>query len=137
MASSGSGVTMACFVLVISCMVVPALQYSVFTIGEYMGWIPGVDHNSWAKTKNFKVGDSLRPSAGHTISSDNSGSTTIPLLTAGLHCFICGVVGHCALVMKLFVDVIIADQSTPLPSAQTHHLLPPTALLPRRLLACN
>lgn len=58
MASSGSGVAMACLVLAMSCMVVPSRQV-VFTVGESTGWIPGVDYNAWAKGKNFKVGDRL------------------------------------------------------------------------------
>ncbi|EOY15920.1 hypothetical protein QUC31_000781 [Theobroma cacao] len=132
MASSGSGVAMACLVLAMSCMVVPSRQV-VFTVGESTGWIPGVDYNAWAKGKNFKVGDRLvfnYPSghtvdevfendyntctAGNALSTDNSGSTSIPLLTAGPHYFMCGVVGHCGQGMKLAVNV--AAESTPLPS---------------------
>ena len=45
-------------------------------------------------------------SAGCGISSDNSGYTTIPLLTAGPHYFMCGVVGHYAKGIKLDVNVI-------------------------------
>ncbi|XVF36652.1 hypothetical protein REPUB_Repub19eG0075600 [Reevesia pubescens] len=135
---SESGVAMACFVLVISCMVVPTLQYAVFTVGEQYGWIPGYDYNEWAETKSFKVDDRLvfdYPSghtvdevfendyktctAGHPISSDNSGSTMIPLLTAGPHYFMSGVVGDCAQGMKLLVNVTADPQSNPLPSDRT------------------
>lgn len=52
--------------------------------------------------------------AGNALSTDNSGSTSIPLLTAGPHYFMCGVVGHCGQGMKLAVNV--AAESTPLPS---------------------
>ncbi|XWS23932.1 hypothetical protein CRYUN_Cryun28dG0058100 [Craigia yunnanensis] len=97
---SGLGLAMACLVLVLSCMVSPALQYAVFTVGEDIGWIPGVDYNAWAKAKNIK---------------DNSGSATIALLTAGPHYFMCGVVGHCAQGMKLLVNVMA--EPTTLPSA--------------------
>ncbi|XP_022766402.1 blue copper protein-like [Durio zibethinus] len=139
MSSSGSGVAMACLVLVISCMVMPTLQHAVFTVGESIGWIPGFDYNAWAETKHFKVGDSLvfdYPSGltvdevfendyntctvGNPITSDNSGSTTIPLLTAGPHYFICGVVGYCSRGMKLLVNVMA--ESTPLLSGRTPSL---------------
>lgn len=42
---------------------------------------------------------------GNSITSDSSGATTIPLKTAGTHYFICGVVGHCGMGMKLSVTV--------------------------------
>ncbi|XWS14959.1 hypothetical protein CRYUN_Cryun35bG0053100 [Craigia yunnanensis] len=142
---SGLGMTMACLVLVISSMIAPTLQFAVFTVGEYRGWILGVDYNAWTKAKNFKVGDNLvfdYPSGhtvdevfendyntcttGHPITSDNSGSTTIPLLTAGPHYFMSGVVGDCAKGMKLLVNV--KAESTTLPSAtNTASSLPPAS----------
>ncbi|XVF39579.1 hypothetical protein PTKIN_Ptkin01aG0045100 [Pterospermum kingtungense] len=132
-------VAIVCAVLVVSCMVVPTLQATVFTVGEHIGWIPGVDYNAWAKSKQFKVGDYLvfdYPSGhsvdevfendyntcttGHPISSDNTGSTLIALLSVGPRYFICGVAGHCALGMKLAVNVAAQSQSTPSLSADTN-----------------
>lgn len=42
---------------------------------------------------------------GNSIMSYNSGTTTITLNTTGSHYFICGIVGHCSVGMKLTVDV--------------------------------
>lgn len=44
-------------------------------------------------------------STTNSLSTDNSGSTTIPLKTPGTHYFVCGVPGHCAGGMKLSVSV--------------------------------
>ncbi|XVE55544.1 hypothetical protein DITRI_Ditri03aG0167400 [Diplodiscus trichospermus] len=134
---SGRGMAMACLMILMSCMVAPTLQFTVFTVGGGVGWVPGVDYNAWAKDKPFKVGDWLvfdypsgltvdevfendynTCSTGHPISSDNSGSTPIPLLTAGLHYFMCGVADYCAKGMKLAVNVMA--KSTPLPSHATN-----------------
>lgn len=50
---------------------------------------------------------------GNSITSDNSGATTIPLKTAGTHYFICGVVGHCSGGMKVAVTVTGGSSTTP------------------------
>ncbi|XP_060198966.1 blue copper protein-like [Lycium barbarum] len=108
------------------CCVVPSLA-TVHTVGDSAGWALSGNYATWAKGKTFKVGDSLvfKYPSGHTvdevsssdyesctsgnsISSDSSGSTTIPLKTAGPHYFICGVTGHCSGGMKLSVTVAAA-----------------------------
>ena len=67
---------------------------------------------------------------GNSITTDNSGATTIPLKTAGTHHFICGVVGHCSGGMKLAVTV--AGGSTTAPAGSTPPSLtgPPTTTSP-------
>ena len=42
---------------------------------------------------------------GNSIKTDNSGTTTLLLNTAGTHYYICGVIGHCGSGMKLAVTV--------------------------------
>lgn len=51
-------------------------------------------------------------SSANTVSTDSSGTTTIPLKTAGDHYFICGAAGHCSSGMKLSVSVKAASPST-------------------------
>ncbi|XVE60539.1 hypothetical protein DITRI_Ditri05aG0136900 [Diplodiscus trichospermus] len=50
---------------------------------------------------------------GNAITTDNSGSTTVALKTAGTHYFICGVVSHCGNGMKLAVKVESGSSTTP------------------------
>lgn len=56
---------------------------------------------------------------GNSITTDNTGSTTIPLKTAGKHYFICGVIGHCSGGMKLAVTVAAGAGSATLAPAGT------------------
>lgn len=65
-----------------------------------------------------KSADYSSCTVGNSISTDNSGSTTIPLKTAGTHYFICGVIGHCGGGMKLAVTVA-AGGATPTPSGSS------------------
>ncbi|WOK93082.1 hypothetical protein Cni_G01775 [Canna indica] len=58
------------------------------------------------------------------LSSDRSGNTTIALKAAGMRYFICGVVGHCRIGMKLAISVRATSFSS----------LPPTARLDPALL---
>ncbi|XVF64834.1 hypothetical protein PTKIN_Ptkin09bG0198300 [Pterospermum kingtungense] len=118
-----SSVGMACLLLVL-CMVAPSLA-TVYTVGDTSGWTTGVDYSTWTQGKTFKVGDSLvfnyptshtvdevsssdysTCTVGNAITTDNSGTTTVALKTAGTHYFICGVVGHCGNGMKLAVKVV-------------------------------
>lgn len=54
---------------------------------------------------------------GNSITSDSSGATTIPLKAAGTRYFICAVVGHCGMGMKLSVNVV-GSGSTAAPSTK-------------------
>ncbi|KAL3371597.1 hypothetical protein AABB24_008239 [Solanum stoloniferum] len=113
-------------IVLFMCCVVPSLA-KVYTVGDSSGWGLGVDYTTWASGTTLNVGDSLAfnyPSGhsvdevsssdyascttGNSITSDNSGATTIPLKTAGTHYFICGVMGHCSGGMKLAVTVAAA-----------------------------
>ncbi|XP_022132018.1 blue copper protein-like [Momordica charantia] len=113
---------------------------TVYTIGDAAGWASGVDYTSWTSGKTFTVGDSLKfnyggghtvdevsasdynsCTAGNSISSDSTGSTTIALNKPGTHYFICGAFGHCGNGMKLAVPVTAADagatpSATPAPT---------------------
>lgn len=51
-------------------------------------------------------------SAGNSITSDSSGSTTITLKNPGTHYFICSSMGHCDSGMKLSVTVAAGGPST-------------------------
>ncbi|CAN6584104.1 unnamed protein product [Malus baccata var. baccata] len=120
-------------VLVVAMVMMPRCLATVYTVGDSSGWASGVDYSTWTSGKTFKVGDSLvfNYGSGHTvdevtdsdyktctvgnsITSDSSGTTTIPLKTAGTHNYICGSVGHCTMGMKL--SVTIASGSTAAPS---------------------
>ncbi|GMI77244.1 hypothetical protein like AT1G72230 [Hibiscus trionum] len=118
-----SNVAMVCLLLVLCMVFVPSLA-TVYTVGDTSGWATGVDYSSWTKGKTFKVGDSLvfnyptshtvdevsssdynTCTVGNSITTDNTGATTVALKTAGTHYFICGVFGHCGNGMKLAVKV--------------------------------
>ncbi|KAL8096377.1 blue copper protein-like [Apium graveolens] len=123
-----------CLILILS-TAVPSFGKD-YTVGDSSGWALSVDYGTWASDKTFNVGDSLvfNYGTGHTvdevsssdygsctignsITTDNTGSTTIPLKTAGKHYFICGVIGHCSGGMKLAVTVAAgAGSATPAPA---------------------
>ncbi|KAK8921586.1 hypothetical protein KSP39_PZI020361 [Platanthera zijinensis] len=112
---------------------------TVYTVGDASGWSSGVDYSDWASGKSFVVGDSLAfiystgthtvnevsaddyqsCSASNYLSTDSTGSTTIPLKTGGTHYFICGVPGHCIGGMKLAVSVDAASSSSSTSSSPT------------------
>ncbi|XP_050229076.1 blue copper protein-like [Mercurialis annua] len=115
--------SLVCGILVVCMIMVPSLATD-YTVGDSSGWALGLDYTTWTSGKTFAVGDNLvfNYGGGHTvdevspsdystctignaISSDSTGSTTIALKTAGTHCFICGVMGHCGTGMKLSVTV--------------------------------
>ncbi|KAL4283567.1 hypothetical protein GQ457_16G017230 [Hibiscus cannabinus] len=108
----GSGAIMVGVVVMMWCMVVEA---KVWTVGQGSGWVAGVDYNAWTKFKTFKVDDFLvcevfegdynSCNVDHPIYSDNSGSTTINLITPGPRYFICCVSSLCKQGMKLFINV--------------------------------
>ena len=65
--------------------------------------------------------DYLACSAANPLVSDSSGTSTVPLKTAGKHYFICSVTGHCAGGMKLEVTVSGSGSgsSSPTPTPRT------------------
>ncbi|XP_004299681.1 PREDICTED: blue copper protein-like [Fragaria vesca subsp. vesca] len=120
---AGMGARIVGIVLVFGMVMMPSLAKD-YTVGDSSGWATGVDYTTWTSDKTFAVGDNLvfNYGSGHTvdevsgtdykscttgnsITSDSSGATTIPLKTAGTHNFICGIVGHCGMGMKLSVTV--------------------------------
>ncbi|CAK9163577.1 unnamed protein product [Ilex paraguariensis] len=154
MAISGGG--LVCLMAIL-CSAVPCLA-TVYTVGDAGGWALGSDYTSWTTGKTFSIGDSLvfnyvsghtldevsasdykTCTVGNSISTDNSGSTTVSLNTAGTHYFICGVIGHCGSGMKLAVTVTggggggattsPSGTSPTLPSSSTTSPAPPTNTL--------
>ncbi|CAM0951781.1 unnamed protein product [Alopecurus aequalis] len=109
-----------------------AAAATTFDVGDGHGWDTGVDYPAWTIGKTFAVGDTLvfnYTSKAHTVtevnesgfdacsgvnslSSDDSGATTVTLATAGVHYFICNVPGHCASGMKLAVTAIVVGSTT-------------------------
>ncbi|CAN6480083.1 unnamed protein product [Victoria cruziana] len=120
------------------CLVIP-ISAKQYTVGDDSGWDQGYDYSQWTQGKTFVVGDSLVfnygslhsvyevPSADYAscsstnaVSTDSSGSTTIPLKAAGAHYFICGTLSHCMNGMKMSVTVSKAGSpTTPSPSTTT------------------
>ncbi|CAL8997433.1 unnamed protein product [Prunus brigantina] len=133
---AGTGAAIVGMFLVLSMVMMPSCLATVYTVGDSSGWTSGVDYSTWTSGKTFAVGDSLvfNYGSGHTvdevsgsdyktctvgnsITSDSSGATTIPLKAAGTRYFICAVVGHCGMGMKLSVNVV-GSGSTAAPSTK-------------------
>uniref|UniRef100_A0ACD5Y8L4 Uncharacterized protein n=1 Tax=Avena sativa TaxID=4498 RepID=A0ACD5Y8L4_AVESA len=122
MASSPPAALVA--LLIASCTAAAAA--TTFDVGDGHGWDTGVDYTDWTVGKTFAVGDTLvfnytskahtvtevsqsgydACSGGNSVSSDDSGATSVTLITPGVHYFICSVPGHCAGGMKLVVTVV-------------------------------
>ncbi|KAI3689210.1 hypothetical protein L2E82_47161 [Cichorium intybus] len=128
------GVKMMSLVVILSCITFTSAK--VYRVGDSGGWALSVDYTAWASDKTFLVGDSLvfnydsshtvdevssadytTCTVGNSIASYNSGPTTITLNTTGTHYFICGIVGHCGVGMKLTVDVTGAGSPSASPSS--------------------
>ncbi|CAN1765350.1 Blue copper protein [Linum perenne] len=112
-----------------------------FIVGDSYGWTTNFDYQSWAKGKNFFVGDRLifkYPMGVHNVYKANgtefqncevpsaasrglamtSGNDTVVLATPGRKWYICGKPNHCSYYMqKLVIDVKPKPQSwAPSPS---------------------
>ncbi|KAL8126486.1 blue copper protein-like [Apium graveolens] len=143
MANSAAKIVCSFFILLAAA--VPSFGKD-YTVGDSSGWTLTGDYKTWATDKTFSVGDNLifKYGSGHTvdevssgdfssctvgnsISTDSSGSTTIPLKTAGPHYFICGVIGHCSGGMKLAVTAATATGAGATPTPSGSSLTPPTS----------
>ncbi|PWA87567.1 Cupredoxin [Artemisia annua] len=119
--------------VVLSCVTFSSAK--VYTVGDSAGWALGVDYNTWASDKTFKVGDKLvfnydsshtvdlvsstdytTCAIGNSIASYNTGTTTIALNKTGSQYFICGIPGHCTGGMQLTVKVTSSDDVSPSPA---------------------
>nr|GEU78654.1 blue copper protein-like [Tanacetum cinerariifolium] len=109
-----------------------------FIVGDAYGWTLHFDYQSWAKGKEFVVGDKLvfkYPTGKHNVvkvdgngfqqcvvpaingSSLGSGYDVITLATPGRKWYICGVGNHCKSGgMKLVIDVLPQWTLAPSPS---------------------
>ncbi|KAK3433946.1 hypothetical protein EUGRSUZ_D01225 [Eucalyptus grandis] len=112
-------------VLLVLLLAIPAKVHgATLTVGDSSGWTQGTNYATWAASQTFNVGDSLvftyttlhsvdqvskddydNCNTGNAIKSYTSGSTTIPLSTAGPMYFICPTSGHCSSGMKLAITV--------------------------------
>ncbi|WOG91695.1 hypothetical protein DCAR_0310945 [Daucus carota subsp. sativus] len=121
-----------------------AIATTTFKVGGPTGgWDIATNLKAWSSSQAFSVGDSLifQYTPNHNLlevskedyeacQSSNpiqvfpSGATPIPLTAPGSRYFICGVVGHCSLGMK--VEILTLGASAPLPAAQS----PETTTLP-------
>ncbi|KAJ8505276.1 hypothetical protein OPV22_006162 [Ensete ventricosum] len=118
--------------LVLLVAAAPAARATDYTVGDWQGWVSGVDYNAWASSKTFDVGDTLffrynglhtpaeageadykACSASNSIQTSTDQSTKITLTKPGSRYFICGTPGHCSSGMKLAVTVAGASNSTP------------------------
>ncbi|GKE53550.1 blue copper protein-like protein, partial [Tanacetum coccineum] len=86
-----------------------------FIVGDAYGWTLHFNYQSWAKGKEFVVGDKLVPVING--SSLGSGYDVITLATPGRKWYICDVGNHCKSGgMKLVIDVLPQWTLAPSPS---------------------
>ncbi|KAL5720619.1 hypothetical protein ACHQM5_013270 [Ranunculus cassubicifolius] len=122
MASSNQFLITLAIVAIILPTVTMATEY---TVGDGSGWTTGFDYATWAKNKEFKVGDTLvfnYPVGAHNVFKVNgtafkscaipppdealkTGSDRITLATPGNKWYFCGVASHCLGGQKLVITV--------------------------------
>ncbi|KAL5720618.1 hypothetical protein ACHQM5_013269 [Ranunculus cassubicifolius] len=109
-----------------------------YTVGDDSGWTVGFNYSTWAKDKEFKVGDTLvfnYPVGRHNVFKVNgttfktcaippsnealaTGSDKITLATPGNKWYFCGVASHCLGGQKLAISVSPAMEApAPAPSS--------------------
>nr|KAJ0201984.1 hypothetical protein LSAT_V11C600311480 [Lactuca sativa] len=97
-----------------------------YVVGDDSGWTIGLNYQTWASNKDFKVGDKLvfnYPKGIHNVfivngssyanciipppsKAHTSGHDIVSLMSPGESWFICGVGNHCALYnQKLAINV--------------------------------
>ncbi|PUZ51926.1 hypothetical protein GQ55_6G230000 [Panicum hallii var. hallii] len=109
--------------VVVSCAA--AASAATWTVGDAQGWTLGGDYATWARGKNFSVGDTLafnfatgnhdvlvvsksdydNCNTGSAMNTIQTGPATVTLSSAGDHYYICGIGTHCSGGMKLAVNV--------------------------------
>ncbi|WOL07935.1 ubiquitin carboxyl-terminal hydrolase 13 [Canna indica] len=117
-----------------------AMAADIVVGGDYNGWRPDVDYNSWADGMDFRVGDKLvfnyTPDDHNVIQVGRAeyetcvapkgakvlraGHDIVSLNTSGKKWFLCGKSNHCSRGQKLAITVIPAITTTQPP-------LPPTS----------
>uniref|UniRef100_A0A7N1A1C8 Phytocyanin domain-containing protein n=1 Tax=Kalanchoe fedtschenkoi TaxID=63787 RepID=A0A7N1A1C8_KALFE len=139
------GVLLSVLAVVGLCLAAPSLA-AVHTVGGPNGWTMGVDYTTWAAARTFSVGDTLsfNYGGGHTvdevtesdyktctvgswITTDSSGATAVTLTAPGSHYFICGVMGHCGIGMKLAINVVAGAGADGQPPLLSSDALPPAS----------
>nr|DAD33831.1 TPA_asm: hypothetical protein HUJ06_012682 [Nelumbo nucifera] len=115
----------AIFVIVLLLILFRCVSATDHTVGENAGWELGTDMQKWSSSRNFFTGDNLVfiYKQNHNVIEVKEGAftdcqitdpvhtyndarTVIPLDRPGTRYFICGMPGHCALGLKIQVDVL-------------------------------
>ncbi|KAL5720620.1 hypothetical protein ACHQM5_013271 [Ranunculus cassubicifolius] len=115
-----------CITLAIFAVVLPTIALATeYTVGDSSGWTTGFNYSTWAKDKEFKVGDTLvfnYPVGAHNVFKVNgtafkdcaippsnealtTGNDKITLATPGNKWYFCGVAKHCLGGQKLVITV--------------------------------
>ncbi|KAG5009620.1 hypothetical protein AAZX31_07G109000 [Glycine max] len=100
-------------------------------VGDTGGWALGVNYNTWASGKTFRIGDNLvfkydsthqvdevdesgynSCSSSNIIKNYKDGNTKIELTSTGKRYFLCPISGHCAGGMKLQINVVAGTPPT-------------------------
>ncbi|XP_022769653.1 uclacyanin-3-like [Durio zibethinus] len=128
--------------LLVLLLATPAVYAVQYTVGDSSGWSTSGDYTTWVQGKTFNVGDTLlftydssshrveevtksdydNCNSGNSLKTYSGGNTVITLSSTGPMYFICPTTGHCALGMKLAINVVAASgntPSTPSPSGST------------------
>ncbi|CAN1245793.1 Blue copper protein [Linum grandiflorum] len=74
-----------------------------FIVGDNYGWTINFDYQSWAKDKEFHVGDRLTASRGLAMTSGND---VVTLTTPGKKWYICGKPNHCSAYNQKLVIIV-------------------------------
>ncbi|KAF8043636.1 hypothetical protein BT93_A1833 [Corymbia citriodora subsp. variegata] len=118
-----------------------------WTVGDGIGWTNiNSDYNAWAQDKVFRVGDSLLfsyPAGNHNVFKVNmtdfqqcnipppnealsTGHDVIPLKTASVKWYICGIAEHCAKNNQKLKITVVDDAEGPAPPPTAAAAAPPT-----------
>ncbi|KHN19106.1 Uclacyanin-2 [Glycine soja] len=88
-------------------------------VGDTGGWALGVNYNTWASGKTFRIGDNLELTcfgkvwgSSNIIKNYKDGNTKIELTSTGKRYFLCPISGHCAGGMKLQINVVAGTPPT-------------------------
>ncbi|XP_050378246.1 blue copper protein 1b-like [Argentina anserina] len=112
---------------------VPLVLAKEYVVGDTDGWTIGIDYDSWAKGKQFAVGDTLvfkykegahnvievkedeyqQCNPSPTAKALTTGNDVVKLDAPGKRYFICGIGKHCAMgKQKIAIDVGSSSSST-------------------------
>ncbi|XP_066332683.1 blue copper protein 1a-like [Miscanthus floridulus] len=120
--------------LAVAVAFLPALDAATeHWVGDDKGWTLGFNYTAWAQTKQFKVGDTLvfkYNKSSHTVVEVSgadfaacstpeaakvlaTGRDQVALDSPGRRWFVCSIGAHCLNGMKVRIDVLAADDNSP------------------------